>query len=112
MSLVIDAKTARGLGAKYEDGTRPFVPPKPQPDETAQALLALAQAIKASIKPTDTSQHDALVAILNSNKEFARAVINAITAEKPVEPQAEEWSFEHVYDFNGNLTKTIARRVR
>lgn len=122
MSLIVPAKAARDLGfrgvAKYEDGTRPRAEaptPAPAPaPEPAAALLPLVQAINAQTGNL-AAQRDALIGVLNSNADLARAVLAAVSANHR-QPEAttlvaEEWSFEHVYEY-GNLVKTIARRVR
>lgn len=112
MSLVVANKDASAFGAlsKYEDGTRPRLidaPTKPKPpeeDQTAKALMALASAIQAQAGNLD-GQRAALIELLKSN------IVASAVMSRMAEPKPEEWSFDHVYDKNGDLIKTIAKRT-
>jgi hypothetical protein len=113
--LVVENKMASRLGstAKYGDGTRPRPlgmekPAAPPEDQMAKALRELAAAITAQAGNV-AAQHDALMAILKSNEGLARAVVATMTPKQTV---AEEWSFEHVYNKDGDIIKTVAKRLK
>ena len=127
MSLAIDSKKAIDLGfrraAIYEDGTKPAspvrppaIPPPPDDDaEVVKALQVLSKAISAQGESA-ALQREALIAVLKSNDDLARAVIDKINEPmviKEAEPKStvEEWSFEHTYQY-GDLIATTAKRIK
>lgn len=117
MSLAItnkDAAALRNQSARYdEDGSRPRLlkPERPEPrenEEVAQALLILAQSLRAQAESINAN------ALATSNLKQQQAVLPSAAAVAPTPPQPrdEEWVFEHTYDQAGDIIKTTARRVR
>lgn len=83
--------------------------------ESAKAVAKIAQDMSkhstamAEQMQTLTVQRDALLSFVRSNQALTQAVIAKL---EHVNPVAEEWNFEHVYDRDGDIKQTIAKRIK